>query len=130
MKTILLVDDSRVTREVLKVYLIPRGVDFLEAVDGADALVRARTRRPDLVVADLRMPKLDGPGLCAAMRADRALRDVPVIILTGVRDAESAKRCLEAGAREVLLKPIQPGPLLESVSRYLDARPSPPGGTP
>lgn len=130
MKTILLVDDSRVTREVLKVYLIPRGVDFLEAVDGADALVRARARRPDLVVADLRMPKLDGPGLCAAMRADRALRDVPVIILTGVRDAESAKRCLEAGAREVLLKPIQPGPLLESVSRYLDARPSPPGGTP
>lgn len=120
MKTILLVDDSRVTREVLKVYLIPRGVDFLEAADGADALARARARRPDLVVADLRMPTLDGPGLCAAMRADRTLRDVPVIILTGMRDPESARRCLEAGAREVLLKPIQPGPLLESVNRHLD----------
>ncbi len=119
MKTILLVDDSRVTRELMKVYLIARGVELIDAADGAEALTRVRERRPDLVLADLRMPRLDGPGLCEAMRSDPALRSIPVLILTSNRDAESARRCRDAGAREVLLKPIQPPQLLEAVRRHL-----------
>jgi CheY-like chemotaxis protein len=123
MPTILLVDDSRATREIIKVYLIAKDVTLLEAADGTEALAAARAAPPDLVLADLRMPKLDGCGLCEAMRADPRTRDVPVVILTSNRDAETARRCRAAGAREVLQKPIQPQPLLDAVSRHLAREP-------
>lgn len=122
--TILLVDDSRVTRELIKVYLVANGFRVVEAADGSEALARIRERKPSMVIADLRMPKLDGPGLCQAMREDAAIRDVPVVILTSVVEEASAQRCLDAGAREVLTKPIQPRPLLDSVRRQLRRPPA------
>jgi len=125
MATILLVDDSRVSREVLKVFLIGRHDTVLEAVDGIEAMRVIHERHPDLVVADLRMPKLDGCGLCEAVRSDVRTRATPVLILTGTADAETVARCRAAGAREILLKPIQPKALLEAVGRHL---PSPPNG--
>ena len=119
MTTILLVDDSRVTRELMKVYLIAKDVEFVEASDGAEALDKARAAPPDLVLADLRMPKLDGFGLCEAMRDDWRTQHVPIVILTSNGDADTALRCRAAGAREVLQKPIQPKPLLAAVNRHL-----------
>lgn len=119
MKTILLVDDSRVTRNLMTVYLVAKDVTVLEAEDGEEALMKMRSQRPDIVLADLRMPKLDGPSMCMAMRVDPALRSIPVVILTSNRDAESLARCHAAGAREVLFKPIQPTPLLAAVQRVL-----------
>jgi CheY-like chemotaxis protein len=141
MTKILLVDDSRITRELIKVYLIAKDVEILEAADGAEALEVARRRRPDIVLTDLRMPKLDGAALCQAMRADLRTREIPVIILTSSVDEATAGRCRAAGAREVLRLPIQPQPLLEAVGRHLPSftpppradeldRPSPPGGAP
>jgi CheY-like chemotaxis protein len=119
MTRILLADDSRVTRELMKVYLIARDVELLEAADGVEALALARAHRPDLVLADLRMPRLDGLGLCRAMRDDAALQGVPVVILTSARDTVVARELVSAGAREVLEKPIQPRPLQESLRRHL-----------
>lgn len=119
MTTILLVDDSRVSREVIKVFLIGRAITVLEAVDGVQALTLLHEKHPDLVIADLRMPKLDGCGLCEAVRDDPRLRAIPILILTGTADAETVQRCRAAGAREVLTKPIQPKPLLEAVARHL-----------
>jgi CheY-like chemotaxis protein len=118
---ILLVDDSRVTREVIKVYLIARGVELLEAGDGVEALAVIRRERPDVVVADLRMPRLDGAGLCEALRADPELARTPVLILTSNRDAETVRRAKAAGAREVLTKPVQPQPLQDAIHRQLAA---------
>ncbi len=118
MKTILLVDDSKVTRELLKVYLIVKDVRVLDARDGIEALEIARAERPDLILCDLRMPRLDGPGLCRALEAEPALRDIPVIILTSNRDDESLRLCREAGARDVLLKPIGPHILHDAVQRH------------
>lgn len=118
MKTILLVDDSQVTRELIKVYLISRDLRLLDAPDGKAALDLIRRERPDLVLCDLRMPRLDGPGLCEALRADPALAAIPVLILTSNRDEASRRRCREAGARDVLLKPIQPHALHAAVAEH------------
>lgn len=118
MKTILLVDDSKVTRELIKVYLIVKDVRVLDARDGVEALAIARVERPDLILCDLRMPRLDGPGLCRELRADPALRDTPVIILTSNRDEASLRLCREAGARAVLTKPIGPHELHDMVLRH------------
>ncbi|HET6440535.1 MAG TPA: response regulator [Anaeromyxobacter sp.] len=119
MKRILLVDDSRVTRELMKVYLIATDVELLEAADGAEALRIIKARPPDLVLADLRMPKLDGYGLCQALQLDPGLRKVPVLILTSSRDAEAERRLRAAGARQVLQKPIQPQPLHQAIQRHI-----------
>jgi len=119
MKRILLVDDSRVTRELIKVYLIAKDVELLEAPDGAEALRMIQASPPDLVLADLRMPRLDGFGLCAALSADPKLRKLPVLILTSNRDAEAEVRLRAAGARQVLQKPIQPQPLQDAIQRHL-----------
>lgn len=122
MKRILVVDDSRVTRELMKVYLIAKDVTLLEAADGQEALEKVRVDAPDLVIADMRMPRLDGSGLCEAMGKDPRTSHVPVVILTSNGDVETRRRARAAGAREVLKKPIQPNELLEAVNRYL-ARP-------
>ena len=119
MKTVLLVDDSRVTREVLKVFLIATGVKLIEASDGVEALQRVRDERPDLVVADVKMPRLNGFDLCRALQSDPATRAIPVLILTSNADPETIERCRSAGAREVLSKPIQPKPLLAAVHRHI-----------
>lgn len=119
MRRILLVDDSRVTRELIKVYLIAKDVILLEAADGQEALEKVRAEAPDLVIADMRMPRLDGAGLCEALRDDPATRNVPVLILTSNKDAETRRQARAAGAREVLQKPIQPHALLDAVNRHL-----------
>lgn len=120
--TILIVDDSRVMREVTKVYLIAKNVHIVEARHGEEALQVARASRPDVIVADLQMPKLDGPGLCRALKAEAALAVIPVIILTSNADALSKTRCLEAGAREVLRKPVEPAQLTAAITRQLAGR--------
>lgn len=125
MKRILLVDDSRVSRELIKVYLIARDVELREAADGVEALGIIGADPPDLVLADLRMPRLDGFGLCQALRSHPSLRHVPVIILTSSRDADAERRLLTIGARQVLQKPIQPQPLQEAIQRHLPGQAAP-----
>jgi CheY-like chemotaxis protein len=119
MKRILVVDDSRVTREVIKVLLIARDVTLVEATNGREALGKVRSDPPDLVLADLQMPELDGYGLCEALRSDPKTKNVPVVILTSCLGDEITVRARAAGAREVLRKPVQPEPLLAAVQRHI-----------
>jgi len=119
MTRILIVDDSRVVRELMKVYLIAKDVTILEAADGEEAVAAVRAGAPDLVIADMRMPRLDGGGLCEALAKDPSTRAIPVLILTSNGDAETRRRAKAAGAREVLSKPIQPHALLDAVRRHL-----------
>lgn len=118
MKTILLVNESRVTLELIKVYLVVKDVRVLEARDGAAALIIARAELPDLILCDLRLPVLDGPGLCREVRADPALWKTPVIILSSEDDRETLRACREAGAHDVLRKPIGPRELHVAVWRH------------
>ena len=119
MNTILLVDDSRVSREVIKIFLIGRQVRVLEASDGREALELLLDKTPDLILADLEMPELDGVGLCEALYADARLRRIPVLVLSGTATPEQTRRCRAAGALEVLSKPIQPQALLAALDRHL-----------
>jgi CheY-like chemotaxis protein len=115
MKRILLANQSRVTLELIKVYLIAKDVLVLDALDGMEALRLARAERPDLILCDLHLPGLDGPGLCRELQADPKLSDIPVIMIIGNRDPESLRRCREAGARAILTRPIRPRQLHEAV---------------
>ena len=107
-KTVLLVDDSKTIRAVLQLYLMGLGAEFLEASDGTEALEVVGSRPVDLIIADVRMAPMDGLALLHALRGDLSerVRRLPVILLTGDRDADLERRGRAEGANAVIHKPI------------------------
>lgn len=91
------------------------------ARDGEEALRLARTRRPELVVADVMMPRLDGLGLCRALKANPLTAAIPVILLTALTDRDSLARGWKAGADEYLFKPFHPKEVLTRARSLLAA---------
>ena len=118
---VLLVEDHADLREYVRQHLAGR-YRVLEAADGAAGLAAARAHRPDLVLSDVMMPRLDGVGLTRALRADPALADVPVVLLTAWTDEASTLAGLEAGADDYLGKPFSPDELVARVENFVSAR--------
>ncbi|HEY4253667.1 MAG TPA: ATP-binding protein, partial [Roseomonas sp.] len=102
---ILLADDNADMRDYICRLLSARH-DCQAVADGAEALDAMRQRRPDLLVTDIMMPNLDGFGLIKAIRADRALRDIPVIALSARAGEEASVEGLTVGADDYLVKPF------------------------
>ena len=119
MTTILVVDDEpRITR-LVRDYLESAGFAVTSAVDGPEALMRARTEQPDLVILDLGLPRLDGLDVTRRLRQDG---DVPIIMLTA-RDDETDKLIgLELGADDYVTKPFSPRELVARVRAVLRRR--------
>lgn len=117
---VLLADDNSDLRDYVRRLLEARGYHVEAVGDGAAALDAARTRRPDLLLADVMMPKLDGFQLLAAVRADPRLADLPVVMLSARAGEEAQVEGLEAGADDYLAKPFSARELLARVSANLD----------
>ncbi|HKY32239.1 MAG TPA: response regulator [Candidatus Polarisedimenticolia bacterium] len=103
---VLVVDDSQLLRQVLADALAPAGFEVSSAADGLEALRELRQRRPDLVIADIIMPNMDGWALCAEVRRDPATRDIPFIFLTTESDVPKRIKGLEMGADDYVVKPF------------------------
>ena len=116
---ILLADDNADMREYVRRLLAPQ-YEVVTVNDGAAALAAARSRRPDLVLADIMMPELDGFGLLQALRAYPPLRDVPVILLSARAGEEARVEGLQSGADDYLVKPFSARELLARVSARLE----------
>ena len=111
---VLLADDNADMREYLQRLLRP-GYRVSTVTDGQAALEAARSRPPDLVISDVMMPRLDGLGLVAALRADPRTADVPVLLLSARAGQEAAIEGLDAGADDYLVKPFSAAELLARV---------------
>ena len=119
MATILVVDDEPRITQLVRDYLERAGFTVVTAHDGREALMRARTERPDLVVLDLGLPQLDGLDVTRHLRRDA---DVPIIMLTA-RDDETDKLVgLELGADDYVTKPFSPRELVARVRAVLRRR--------
>ena len=118
---VLIVDDTQTLRSVIQVYLVGQGWEFVEAQNGSEGLAKARALKPDLVISDVGMPVMDGFELCAALRADPALRQTPVVLLTMLGDETSRQRGLLVGADAFLTKPVGPAELKQTISAVLGA---------
>ena len=118
----LLVDDFDDNREMYAEYLVFAGLRVAEAQNGLEALERARTLRPDVVVMDLALPGVDGWEATRRLKEDAATRDIPVIALTGHALAGHSRSAFEAGCDIFITKPCLPERLLQEIQRVLHGR--------
>jgi adenylate cyclase len=116
---ILIVDDNETNRDILKTRLTVHGYDLLEAGDGEEALAVVKEHRPDLVLLDVMMPKLDGIEVCRRLKADPTLPFMAVILVTAKADSRDIVAGLEAGADEYLTKPVDQLALVARVKSVL-----------
>ncbi len=116
---VLVVDDNPDLRQYIGGMLAPL-YDIATAADGEEALESIRTRRPDLVVSDVMMPRLDGLGLVRELRKDLATTTLPVILLSARAGEESAVEGLDAGCDDYLVKPFSARELVARVRTHLD----------
>ncbi len=125
-RKILIVDDERYILHILDFSLGAEGYEVITAGDGEQAVERTRSDRPDLIVMDIMMPKMDGFEACKAIKADPDTQSIPVIMLTAKGREIDKKRGLDAGADEYLTKPFSPAKLIERVQVVLDGDGGPP----
>ncbi len=119
---ILIVDDIKDARVLMRLMLSTKGgFTISEATGGAEALAIIRESRPDLVVLDYMMPDMDGIDVCNAMRADPAIADIPVLMLTARTDLGIHEKALNAGATSFMNKPVKPQDLVAEASRLIEA---------
>ncbi len=109
-RRLLLVEDSSTMRRMLSTMLREEGYEVETANDGLQGLAKARLEpRPELILTDYEMPELDGAGLCQAVKADKELRSIPVLMLTTLGEAQNKIAGLTAGADDYIEKPKGPG---------------------
>lgn len=105
---VLVVDDSTSVATIISVALKKEGYHVLEANDGVDGLKLAIAEKPDLMICDSVMPKMDGFALLRAMRANQGTESIPAILLTSKASGEDEQRAFEAGFLDFIPKPVQP----------------------
>lgn len=119
MKKILIVDDVKLLREIHKEYLSASHVEVLTAGDGEEALEITRRERPDLIIMDRYMPKMDGLACCIAIKADPAIAHIPVIMATNASQKDDEAEYAHSGACDFLFKPIESKVFLDTIKKYL-----------
>jgi two-component system chemotaxis response regulator CheY len=119
MTTILTVDDSVTMRDMLRMVLVEAGFDVVQAVDGVNGLEMVREARPDAIITDINMPRLDGFGLIEKVREDPDHRATPILVLTTESDPERRDRARRAGATGWIVKPFNPTKLVDAVRRVV-----------
>ncbi|AGZ40603.1 response regulator transcription factor [Actinoplanes friuliensis] len=119
MSTILLVEDDPDIRHLVTYKLTKGGLDVIGVGDGIAALRSAREQPPDLVLLDVRMPKMSGIEVCRELRAGPLPATVPIIMLTARSRPQDLEQGYAAGATDYIVKPFSPRDLLERVEAAL-----------
>lgn len=119
MAKILIAEDEKDIRDLIAFTLRFAGNDVTLASDGAEALAMARSVSPDLVMLDVRMPKLTGYDVCRALKADAELNAVPVVFVSAKGQENEIEEGYSVGAARYILKPFTPDLLVETVNELL-----------
>jgi DNA-binding response OmpR family regulator len=119
MARILIAEDEPDIRELVAFTLRFAGHEVITTSNGEEALHQALQIIPDIIIMDVRMPKMTGYDACRAMKADIALKDIPVVFLSAKGQDSEIQTGLDVGAEEYLLKPFAPSQLAERVKAIL-----------
>lgn len=116
---ILLVDDEVDFVEVLSTRLEANGFEVLPAYDGEEALEKVKEYKPDMIILDIMMPKINGFDVCRKLKLDQNYKDIPIIMLTAKFQASDVKFGAAMGANAYITKPFEPGVLLDKIHELL-----------
>ncbi len=117
--TILLVEDTQEVTMMIKDYLELAGYKVVTAQDGVDAIVQAKLIRPDLILMDVQMPRMDGMEATRKLKSESDFRYTPIIALTALAMPNDRERCLEAGMDEYISKPVNLKALIKIIQSCL-----------
>jgi two-component system alkaline phosphatase synthesis response regulator PhoP len=120
MTKILIAEDERDIRELVNFSLQFGGFTVVQAANGAEAVELAQKELPDLILMDVRMPKMTGYEACRQLKSIPELRDIPVVFLSAKGQETEIQTGLEAGAEEYILKPFAPDELVKQVQAVVD----------
>lgn len=119
-KKILIAEDDGFISEVYSTKLSLEGFDICIALDGKEALERVKTEKPDLILLDIMMPKLDGLEILEKLKADSGLKKIPVVVLTNVGEKDAIDKALSLGAVDYLIKSSHtPGEVVAKIKSLL-----------
>ena len=117
--TILVAEDERDIRELIVITLQLGGFNVVDVPNGEEAVKKAEEINPDLILMDVRMPKMTGYEACKALKANNKTRDIPVVFLSAKGQEAEVSTGLELGAEEYFLKPFAPDELSARVNQIL-----------
>ena len=118
-RRIVMIEDSKAASTVLKEVLEAEGHTVLHAADGVAGLALARREKPDLILLDLLLPKLNGYDVCNALMRDSLTRHTPILIISTLDTPESIEKAKTCGARNFMKKPYNLEDLLREINRLL-----------
>jgi DNA-binding response OmpR family regulator len=121
-KKILIVDDEPDVASLLNLMLKSKGYETITAGDGQEALEKARREKPDLIVLDIMLPRLDGYKVARMLKFDEKFSHIPIIMVTAKIQEKDKKTGLEMGADAYVTKPFDTAMLLEKINEVLAAK--------
>lgn len=121
-KKILLVDDEENIVMMVKARLQGNGYDVIVAMDGQEALQKARTENPDLIILDVMLPKMDGFKVCRMLKSDESYKHIPIILFSARTQSSDLEIGRQQGADDYITKPFQPAFLLEKIQSLLASK--------
>ena len=119
VRTVMIVDDSVTVRKVTSRLMERHGFEVATAKDGIDAMSQLQDIRPDVVLLDIEMPRMDGFEVLRSVRRDEALKDLPIIMITSRTGEKHKQQAMELGVNEYLGKPFQEASLLATIEEVL-----------
>ena len=120
IKRILVVDDEEGIITVVKMYLEHHHYEVITASDGQEGLDKAKSDRPDLIILDLMLPRINGYKVCGLLKKDARYAKIPIILFTAKAQEKDIKMGEEVGADAYLIKPFEPNVLLSKVKELLN----------
>jgi DNA-binding response OmpR family regulator len=119
MAKILIAEDERDIRDLIEFTLRYAGHDVIKAANGAEAVELAPQAKPDLILLDVRMPRMTGYEACRALKAIEEVKNIPIVFLSAKGQASEMETGIDAGAYDYILKPFAPDYLAKRVSEIL-----------
>ena len=124
-KTILHVEDNEDNRQIVRDLFEFKGYTIIEAVDGEEGVHKAREIKPNLILMDIQLPKMNGYDTTHTIKSDPTLKGIPIIVITSYALSGDDQKAFDAGADDYMAKPYDPKDLLEKVEVWLGKRSEP-----
>ncbi len=118
-KKILVVEDELISQKILSVRLEVNDYKVITAQDGEEALKKAKEEKPDLIILDLMIPKINGYEVCRMLKFDDEYKDIPIIVLSSLSLQEEREKAFKSGADEYFIKPFDLDLLLVKIKSII-----------